>query len=229
MKTIRGELMLALAVVINSMGVVLLLHSGSGISAISSVPFSLNTIMPFLSLGTWTYIFQALLICLLFAMRRKVVISYLLSFVVGFFFGIFTDLHTMWIYALPLNIPLRILYFVVGYIVIAFGIAISNRCRMPLIPTDLFPRETAEITHISYSKVKISFDVICLLITVVLTLVFTGRIQGLGIGTVLAALTTGYAVDLIGKRIDRKWRFVSVFSKMEDKKRHEEEISASAS
>ena len=58
MKVIRGELMLALAVVMNSMGVVLLLHSGSGISAISSVPFSLNKIMPFLSLGTWTYIYS---------------------------------------------------------------------------------------------------------------------------------------------------------------------------
>ena len=34
----RGELALALAVIINSFGVVLMLHSGAGISAISSVP-----------------------------------------------------------------------------------------------------------------------------------------------------------------------------------------------
>ena len=219
MIVIRGELMLALAVVINSMGVVLLLHSGSGISAISSVPFSLNRIMPFLSLGTWTYIFQAFLIILLFMMRRKIVLSYLLSFVVGFFFGIMTDLHTLWIYELPLNIPLRILYFCIGYIVIAFGIALSNRCRMPLIPTDLFPREAAVITHSEYSKVKILFDVICLLITSILTLSFTGRIQGLGIGTVIAALTTGYAVDIVGKRIDRHYAFTSVFSEMDERKK----------
>lgn len=219
MKVIRGELMLALAVVMNSMGVVLLLHSGSGISAISSVPFSLNKIMPFLSLGTWTYIFQAFLILLLFMMRKKIVISYLLSFVVGFFFGIMTDIHTLWIYRLPLNIPLRILYFAIGYAVIAFGIAISNRCRMPLIPTDLFPREAAVITHSEYSKVKIMFDVICLMITAILTLSFTGRIQGLGIGTVIAACTTGYAVDLAGKRIDKHYTFTSIFSEMDERKR----------
>ena len=35
----RGELALALAVIINSFGVVLMLHSGAGISAISSVPY----------------------------------------------------------------------------------------------------------------------------------------------------------------------------------------------
>lgn len=39
MRAVRGELMLLLAVIMNSLGVVLLLYSGSGISAISSVPF----------------------------------------------------------------------------------------------------------------------------------------------------------------------------------------------
>ena len=87
MRVVRGELMLLLAVIMNSLGVVLLLYSGSGISAISSVPFSLNLIMPALSLGTWTYIFQAFLILVLFACRKKIVPSYLLSFIVGFFFG----------------------------------------------------------------------------------------------------------------------------------------------
>ena len=36
----RGEAALALAAIINSFGVVLMLYSGSGISAISSVPFA---------------------------------------------------------------------------------------------------------------------------------------------------------------------------------------------
>ena len=36
--TLRGELVLAFAVIINSLGVVLMLYSGTGISAISSVP-----------------------------------------------------------------------------------------------------------------------------------------------------------------------------------------------
>ena len=40
--TIRGELTLILVVIINSLGVVLMLHSGSGISAISSVPYDLH-------------------------------------------------------------------------------------------------------------------------------------------------------------------------------------------
>ena len=57
----RGELALAAAVIINSFGVVLMLYSNSGISAISSVPYAFSLVLPQLSLGTWTYIFQGCL------------------------------------------------------------------------------------------------------------------------------------------------------------------------
>ena len=53
----RGELALAIAVLINSFSVVLMLYSGAGISAISSVPYAFSEVFTFLSLGTWTYIF----------------------------------------------------------------------------------------------------------------------------------------------------------------------------
>ena len=47
----RGELALLLAVAINSFGVVLMLHSNAGISAISSVPYAFSLVLPFLTLG----------------------------------------------------------------------------------------------------------------------------------------------------------------------------------
>ena len=49
---VRGELALLIVVIINSLGVVLMLHSGSGISAISSVPYAFAKVLPFLTLGT---------------------------------------------------------------------------------------------------------------------------------------------------------------------------------
>ena len=57
-KTIIGELALLVAVLINSFGVVLMLYSNAGISAISSVPYAFSLAWPKLSLGTWTYIFK---------------------------------------------------------------------------------------------------------------------------------------------------------------------------
>jgi uncharacterized membrane protein YczE len=208
-KVYRGELALLIVVVINSLGVVLMLHSGSGISAISSVPYAFSAVFPVLTLGQWTYLFQGILILSLFVMRRKFVPQYLFSFVVGFVFGNVMDLHKLWVDRLPQTLPLQILYFVLSYLLICVGIALSNHCKMPIIPTDLFPREVVDITGIPYSWVKVSFDVICLLVTAVLTFLFLGKISGLGIGTVLAAFTMGKVIGVVNDWVGKHMRFTS--------------------
>ena len=98
---LRGELALLVVVLINSLGVVLMLYSGSGISAISSVPYAFSEVFTKVSLGTWTYIFQGLLVLSLMIMRKKFVAPYLFSFVVGFAFSEMLDVHEMWINVLP--------------------------------------------------------------------------------------------------------------------------------
>ncbi len=68
---VRGEAALILAIIVNSMGVLLMLQSGSGISAISSVPYAFSEVFPKLSLGTWTYIFQGLLVITLMVLKKR--------------------------------------------------------------------------------------------------------------------------------------------------------------
>lgn len=203
----RGELALAVAVVINSFGVVLMLYSGAGISAISSVPYAFSEVLTFFSLGTWTYIFQAGLILSLMVMRRRFVVSYLFSFAVGFVFSELLDVHELWINVLPVGLGWYVLYFVISYLLICLGIALSNRCKLPIVPTDLFPRELEQITKISYPKIKISFDAICLIVTAGMTCLFLGHLEGLGIGTVLAALTMGKVIGMVGNWLDRHFVF----------------------
>ena len=183
--TLRGELALLIVILINSMGVVLMLRSGSGISAILS----------------------------LMILKKRFVPSYLFSFVAGFAFGKMVDIHEIWINTLPLTIPLRVFYFVASYLILCFGIALSNRCKLPVIPTDLFPRDLSEIIKKPYSKVKITFDVTCLFVTACMTFLCLGHISGLGIGTVAAAFTMGKTIGVIGDAIDKKVEFVSVLSK----------------
>ena len=210
---LRGEAALILAIIINSMGVLLMLQSGSGISAISSVPYTFSEAFPKLSLGTWTYIFQGLSVITLMVLKKRFVPSYLFSFVAGFLFGEMMDVNELWITKLPLSIPLRIFYFVLSYIIICFGIALSNRCKLPIIPTDLFPRDLSEIINKPYARVKIAFDVTCLFVTACLTYFALGKILGLGVGTVVAAFTMGKGVAIAGSLIDKRVTFVSVFHK----------------
>ena len=213
MPVIRGEIALIVIILINSLGVVLMLYSGSGISAISSVPYAFSLVFPKISLGTWTYIFQGLLVLSLMIMRKKFVAPYLFSFLVGFAFSEMLDIHEMWINALPTALEYRVIYFVISYVLICFGIALSNRCGLPIIPTDLFPRELADITKIKYSRIKIGFDVTCLAITALMTCIILGHLDGLGIGTILAAFTMGKVIGMIGDQMDRHVRFESFMTK----------------
>ena len=205
----RGELALAAVVVMNSLGVVLMLRSGAGISAISSVPFAFSEVLPRLTLGTWNYLFQGLLVFSLMILKKRLVSQYLFSFVVGFAFGKMLDVHELWVNTLPLGPGWQVLYFVLSYLILSFGIAVSNRCGLPIIPTDLFPRELSEIISAKYSRIKISFDVICVAVTAAMTVLFLGHLKGLGIGTILAAFTMGKMIGFMGDQMDQKIRFVS--------------------
>ena len=205
----RGELALLIVILINSFGVVLMLDSGAGISAISSVPYAFSESFPALTLGTWTYIFQGILVAALMILRKKFVPTYLFSFVVGFAFSKMLDVYKTALAGLTMGIGYQIVYFIVSYLVICLGIALSNRCGLPIIPTDLFPREMADILKVPYSRVKITFDVTCLAVTAGLTFLFLGHIKGLGIGTILAAFTMGKVIGMIGNILDRHFRFVS--------------------
>lgn len=177
------------------------------------VPYAFSCVFPKISLGTWTYMFQGLLVLALMILRKKFVVQYLFSFVVGFVFGELLDVHELWINVLPTAIGWRIFYFIASYILICIGIAISNRCKMPIVPTDLFPRELSQITSVAYPKIKISFDVICLIITAALTGFGLGHIKGLGIGTVVAAFTMGKGVGIAGNWLDKHMDFTSFLAK----------------
>ena len=205
----RGELALVIIAVLNSFAVDLMLFSGFGISSISSVPYVIAKVLPDLSLGTWTYLFQTALVAVLMLLRRKFVPSYLLSFVVGVAFGKMMDVHMLWISRLPVSPPLSVLYLAVSFLALSLGIGLSNHCRLPIIPTDLFPRELAVILERPYRAVKTAFDLSCLTLTVLLSLLFLHGLAGIGIGTVLCALTMGRSVSAAGKVLTDRFTFTS--------------------
>lgn len=81
--------------------------------------------------------------------------------------------------------------------------------KLPIIPTDLFPRELAVILNKPYKTVKTRFDLGCLTVTVVLSLLFLHGIRGIGIGTVFCALVMGRCIFWVGERLTRHFVFVS--------------------
>ena len=167
-----------------------------------------------MSLGTWTYLFQSSLIAVLIIMRlrrgeKRYIPIYLCSFLAGGAFSFMMDVHAVWINRLPQTLPLCLLYFAISFLGLAFGIALSNHCKMPIIPTDLFPRELTVLLDKPYKKVKTIFDLSCLTTTIAISLGILRGIRGIGIGTVLCALTMGKVISAMGDWILRHASFTS--------------------
>ena len=146
--------------------------------------------------------------------KKKFVPSYLFSFVAGFAFSELLDVNELWIGILPQTIPCRIALFPDQLFLVKYRNCFRKQnASLPIIPTDLFPRELSEIIDKPYARVKIIFDVLCLATTGLLTCLMLGYLDGLGIGTIVAAFTMGKMVSITGSWIDQRVTFASVLSK----------------
>lgn len=199
MKKIRipGELALFTAVIINSLGIALMTKSNFGISSISSVPYVFSQAFKILSFGTWNYTFQTILVISLMILSRKINLSYSFSFLMGIAFGKMIDVHELWVCFLPDSLTYHIIYFILSFFILAFGICLSNNSMLPIIPTDTFPRDLSAILNKPYKYVKTTFDLCCLTTTVIISLFILHKAIGVGIGTVICAFTTGKMVSII--------------------------------
>ena len=72
---------------------------------------------------------------------------------------------------------------------------------LPIIPTDIFPRDLSGIVKKNYKVIKTAFDLSCLTTTVILSLAILHGFYGIGIGTVFCAFLTGKTVSVIQKFI----------------------------
>lgn len=149
----------------------------------SIVPLIFSTAFPIFSFGTWNYIFQTLLVITLMVLKRSFCPGYLFSFVVGIGFGKMIDVHNAWV------------------------------TMLPIVPTDIFPRDLSELLHKKYHRIKTTFDLTCLTTTVILSLVILHHLYGIGIGTFFCAFMTGRTVSLVQKFIGNHVEFYRLTKK----------------
>lgn len=204
---IPSEFALVFIVVIYSFSIALITKSGFGMSSLAAVPYLISQMGLGLSFGTWNFIIQACLVVGLMIATRKCKAEYAYAFFLAFAFSKMIDVHEHWLTLLPDTMAARILYFVAGFFIMAVGIYVSNNSSVPIMPTDLFPRDIAECFDLPYEKVKTTLDVGFLVAALVLSVGCMHRIMGIGIGTVICALITGKAVGIIQKKMKKKVTF----------------------
>ena len=177
-----------------AMGVALTKKSGLGVTPISSVANVLSLKFPALTLGNWMIVCNCVLIAgQVVLLRKNFKPIQLLQIPVSFLFGYFTDFG-VWLLS-PLNVEAyipQLLFIVIGSAVVALGISLMVTADVIMNIGESFVKAVADISRWEFGNVKIGFDIACVLLAVLLSLIFFNfRIRGIREGTVIIALVTG--------------------------------------
>lgn len=93
---------------------------------------------------------------------------------------------------------------VLGVIILGFGIALSVIANVIMNSGEAFVKAISDVSNKNFGNVKIAFDIICVVLSIILSLIFFNfKIVGTREGTIISAFCTGIAVKFF-TRILRK-------------------------
>ncbi len=202
----KRYLLLMVSLFFSALGVAFTKHGELGVSPISSVANVVSCKFISLSLGKWLIIWNCVLILgQILILKKKFQPIQFLQIPLSFLFGLFTDFG-MWIVSyIPIeNYFTKILLVLIGIVILGFGISLSVVANVIMNSGEAFVKAISDTTHIEFGNVKIAFDVLCVVFSVLLSLVFFHfNIVGTREGTIISAILTGTIVKFFLSRIKK--------------------------
>ena len=180
-----------------ALGVAVTKHGELGVSPISSVANVLSYQFTVLSLGEWLIVWNCVLILGQVVIRRRDFAPIqLLQVPLSFLFGWFTDFGSWCVSGIPAeSYLLRLALVLGGTVILGFGIALAVLANVVMNSGEAFK------LWMNFGNVKIGFDISCVVLAVMLSLVFFHSVVGTREGTVIAALLTGQIVKCFVRRL----------------------------
>lgn len=190
-------------ILINSFGIVLITKGALGTSQISSIPYVLSLQMPSISFGMFSFIMNMVYIVLqALLLRRQFKPIQLLQIVVNVVFSASIDVFmAMLSFYAPQQLFTRVLSAIAGCIVLAFGISVEVAPDLIMVPGEGIVAAISKVSGRRFGSVKVVFDVTLILIAALLSWLFFGNIVGVGVGTLLSAVSVGQFVNLINRHV----------------------------
>ena len=188
----------------SALGVAVTKCGSLGVSCISSVPNVLSLRFTALTIGGWTFVWNTLLvICQIGLLRKNFQKIQLLQIPLSFLFGWFTDVAMLLAVRIPVNsYPMQLFMVVLGVVILAFGITLGVIANVVLNAGEGIVKALADVSGKEFGFVKVRFDVVCVILSLVISLVtFGGKIIGVREGTLIAAFLNGTMVKWYSRRL----------------------------
>ena len=208
-KLIRFALYLG-GLAVLSMGVVLNTKTGLGVSPINSVPFVVSELSG-ISLGVATVVVYMFCIAIQAILLKKCTIKMLLQVPFSVLFGTYVNMFNTWLDFTAEKLVWQLAWLLVAIVLISIGAYLS--VNMDIVPNapDALARVMGEKMGKDMGFGKNVLDIICVVSSCAIGLIFSGHIIGIGIGSVATALLIGRCIKAWGKLLHkpveriRKW------------------------
>lgn len=208
---LKRYLLLLIGLAIMAFGVAFSIKASLGTSPISSVPYVISLFTP-LTVGTATIMMHCVFILLQILILRK---NYhpiqLMQLPVAFFFGYLTDFGVWAVQGITCNTYWQQwIVCIIGILLVAVGVSFEVKAGVVVLAGEGVVLAICRVLpKVKFGYMKVGFDVTLVVIACILSIVFTGRLQGVREGTVAAALLVGLIAKQLGKLLAR-WKLEEI-------------------
>lgn len=203
--TARRFIIYISGLLIVAFGIALSIRSQLGVSPVTSIPCVLNLVTG-ISVGSITFGLY-----LLFILGQIIILKHefrkrdWLQIIFSSVFGVFTDMFLYLTLFINLNNGLlRLLLCLCSCIVIAFGVFLVVTTDVIMNAPDALCNTISKKYNRRFGNVKITFDLTLVSIAVLLSMFSFGKLEQIGIGTIVAALCIGRFVNIFMNRYKEK-------------------------
>lgn len=208
---LSNEIVYLAGAVILSLATAMLTVADFGLSVIVSPAYLVSLKIPFLTFGQAEYVVQGILFLIFCIAMRQIKVLYFGAFLSGVIYGIILD---FWRSVIPhfnpeicapgkLPLSLRIIYFIIGFFINAFGAVLYFKNKYYPQVYEFFVKGVSEKYQIELSKFKLRFDLSFLVLTLVLSFTMFHGLTGIGVGTVVMACCNGPLIGVYSRWFDR--------------------------
>ncbi|MDO4340212.1 MAG: DUF6198 family protein [Eubacteriales bacterium] len=200
-----------------SAGIVLCVKSDLGVSPISSVPYVLS-LASSMTLGTYTMLFHYMNTLFQYITEKKLWNpQVLLQIPIASVFGWMIDFLKSRCTFPVTSLETQILCLVFSIFFTAFGMVFMVNMQLVQNPPDGTVKTISAKCCKEMGKVKIAYDCFMMLLSILLSRILLGRVEGFGAGTICSAFFVGKTLSVLQKCAGQKLKNYIFINKEENK------------
>ena len=190
------------ALLLMAVGVALSVNSNLGVSPVNSLPYVVSQILNVQMGSCVTVIFCFYILLQVLLLRREFQLIQMLQIVFSTIFGYFVDFAKMVVgdFAIPTYFG-QLTMLALSIVLIALGVLLYMDVQLVPMPMEGLSSTIAQKISKPFPTMKMAIDCLVVLIGVVLSFVFLGKLDGIREGTIITAVLVGKLIAILKKPI----------------------------